>query len=474
MTQDMHMVHARVGKPLPLSELAAIDPTLSEIEIKVLLEAQIREHYGLFGSEPFKLEYSRELNGYAIRPNAVVGLINCERFCLQIGSKFPDVEIGKWLQLAHYAGATDLVNHNNDVAESAVSDQDHLAGLDYFVLSLVSATYDCVNQGLLTESSTWSGIDPNLRGKLHVANHVKDGGNPYRVHTTQQIKDAECKPNAVIRTALDLCVSQCTNEKLRGLCTGLLPYFSEVEPLVLDNAHIDCEYVSSIPRPDYERALSLSKIIIDGFSSVEGDIESFVPYYTIDLDKLFEAFVSFAIKRMLREDLYRVTFQYSRPHPISPELAGNFISPDILVESKDEDAQKAVILDTKNKYSLVSKTGAPKIANADLFQMVYYCLALDTDIAVLVYPGNAENCTKYPIPGSEGRPQYEKKRNRALQRMFDERNCAFRFEVPSLKSGITIVAWRINLSGTLRNTRDSIAQLCQFIADCSGGQILDD
>ena len=472
MTHDIPVVIAKVGEALPLSKIADEDPTLGEAEIKILLEGQIREHYSLFGIDPFKLEYSRPIEGYLLRPNAVVGLINCGSFILQISSKFEDVEIGKWLQLAHYASATSLVNHNNDVTETAVSDQDSLVGLDYFVLSLVSAVYDCVNQGLLYENANWHGPDPNFRGKLHVANHVKDGASPYQVQTVQRIKNTNCLPNAVIRTALDICIAKCANEKLRGLCTGLLPHFAQARSLTQENAKIECDYVSSIPRPDYEKALALSKIIIDGFFAEEGETESFIPYYTIDLDKLFESFVSFDIRAMLRPEAYRVVLQGTKPHPIVPNLATNFISPDIIVEPMLAAEHKAIILDAKNKYSLVETSGAPKIANPDIYQMVYYCLALDTNVAILVYPGNAKNHTKYPIPGSEGKAKYESKRKKALEKMFESGNCAFKFRAKSAEPGIYLIAWRLNLSGTLRSTRESVAQLCQFVADCSSGEIL--
>jgi 5-methylcytosine-specific restriction endonuclease McrBC regulatory subunit McrC len=463
------IVTASVGQPLALSDISRVVDLADDHAIKFILETQIKEHYNLYGTEPYRLEYCRKKDGYQLRPNPVIGRLNCRSFILQISSKFREIEIGKWLQIAHYSGATSLVRHNNEIAEDGVSDNEKLEGIDYFFLSFVSSVYDCINQGLLYEKGAYEGDDPNFRGKLHVTKHIQKGANPMRLQTAQNIKEYDCNPNAVIKKSLEVCIAKSENPKLLSLANGLLPYFKDINTDRIDANIVDYDFVASLPRPDYEKALSLCKIILEGFTSIEGEENSFIPYYTINLDALFEKFVSFDIKRILK-DQYVVHTQSKIQHQIIPELKDGFIVPDLLVYGNEKDQSRPVVIDTKNKYSMLDDSGAPKIANQDLFQMVYYCQTVGTNIAILVYPGDSDNYTKYPLMGSEGKSNYKNKRDAAVKAMFDTGNCRFTFN--AALEAIHIIAWRLNLSGTLRDTRESVAQLSQFIADCVKQEVL--
>jgi hypothetical protein len=470
MSYEVPVVSTSVGSELPLSEISSVCPDLDESGIRKILELQIREHHSLYRTEPFSIEYSRSLGGYLLRPRSVVGLVNCGDFHLRIGSKFQGIEIGKWLRLAHRCQAITLVNHNNNVTEAALSDQDALAGLDYFVMGLVSAAYDCVNNGLLYESGRWIGDDPNLNGRLSVAHHVKEGANPYRVQSIQSKKNFDVQPNRIVKTALKKCMEKCSNRKLRVMCGSLLTNFQEVAELLTQHSKISYEYVSSLTRPEYEKALALSKIVLEGLDSTQGETQSFLPFFTIDLDQLFEAYVAHELRGLMKRDSFEVKAQSEFAHPFSPELKRNFICPDLVVRSLEDDG-RLVVLDTKNKYSLVNSSGAPKISNSDIFQMAYYAQALGSQVAVLVYPGDASNSTDYPIPSSEGKGVYRKKRDRALNRIFDS-GSGFTISLGSSK--ISLISWRLNLAGTLQDTRKSVAQLCQFIAHTASGEILSD
>lgn len=466
---NVPIINAQVGKPLPILEIVELIGFASSNEIKEILERQIKEHSTLYGTEPYRLEYSRSLDGYQLRPNSVVGRIDCTLFILQISSKFEEIEIGKWLQIAHYSGATSLVRHNNDIAETSISEKDNLKGVDYFILSFISSVYDCINQGLIYENSKFSGDDPNFNGKLNVTKFVQKGANPSRLQTDQILKSYNCNPNQIISFALKKCILNSSNLKLRGLANGLLPYFKNVDKSVFDPEIIDYNFVSVLPRPDYKKALALCKVIIEGFSATEGDTNSFLPFFTINLDTLFENFVSHDLKNTLKDDLYIVKSQDKIGHPIQPELQGNFISPDLIVKPKGNQG-KNVVIDTKNKYSQIDSSGRAKISNQDLFQMVYYCQTVGSDIAILVYPGDGDNFTRYPLLGSEGKPKHKIKRDNAITSIFNDGRSGFVFETPQLT--IRIIAWRLNLSGSLFDTRHSVAQLSQFVADCVQKEIL--
>ena len=464
------IVYASVGNPLTFSDICEKVELANEAEILSTLKNQIKEHYSLYGTEPYSIEYSRVQDSYQIRPNGIIGRILCNQFVLEISSKFENIEVGKWLQLAHYSGATHLVQHNNEIAEGAISEKDAIDGIDYFVVALISAVYDCVNEGLIYEKGVKSGDDPNFRGKLDLRKHIQKGANPFNLQTIRNIKQFDCNANSIIKRALEICESKAVNLSLRGLANEMLSNFGEVDSEGVEEGKISYEFVSSLPRPEYEKALAISKILIVGFSAIQGDDESFVPYYTINLDELFEKFVGFELRKILREESYSVKLQGKIQHPIEPALKGNFIAPDILVLSVENEDLRPVVIDTKNKYSMLTQSGEAKLSNQDLFQMIYYCQTVGTDIAILVYPGDESACTSYPLLGSEGMAKYKAKRDSAIKSMFDDGNCAFRYMTDS--SEIYIFAWRLNLSGTLHESRESLAQLSQFIADCVKKEIL--
>jgi 5-methylcytosine-specific restriction endonuclease McrBC regulatory subunit McrC len=300
------VVKVKVGSYISLSEISS-EVTISDSdEIKFILEKQIKEHYFLYGVEPFKIEYSRASDSYLLRPNSVIGRINCKYFVLEISSKFEEIEIGKWLQLAHYSEASHLVKHANDIIEKNVSENDVLSGIDYFVLSFVSATYDCVNQGLLYDKHIIALEDPHLKGKLNVNRYVQKGGNPFYPQMLQNAKNYNINPNKIIKKALEACVFSSKNSKVRNVANGLLGYFEGVDSEKLINTRINYDFISSLPRLDYEKSLALSKIILEGLNPLEGSNSSFTPFFTINLDVLFEIFVAFELRNMLKDQSYIV------------------------------------------------------------------------------------------------------------------------------------------------------------------------
>ena len=468
--QNLPIIHVSVGETLSLIDISKATLGIPISKIKVMLQEQIKEHHRLFGTNPFKIEYSYSGDSYEIRPNSVIGRLDCEQFILEIASKFEDIQIGKWLQLAHYSGANYLVQHNNSISETAVSEDDIFQGVDYFVLALVSSIGDCIDQGLLYKKDYIEGPDPNFSGKLHVRNHIQMGGNPFRIQTIRNIKNFNCTENIILKRALEIAAMSALNSKLRGLANGLINSFQEINTDGIANKNFDYSYSSSVPRHDYKKALAVSKIILEGFSSLYGDLNSFSPYYTINLDQLFERFVAYELQQLLKSDTYQVKVQEKKSHKIEPELPGSFISPDILVYPNEMMNSRPIVIDTKNKYSTLIQSGGTKISNTDLYQMIYYCQTVGTNIAMLVYPGTSITKTKYPIPGSEGKTKYLAKRDAALIELKTSNNHIFNYKGGD--ADISIIIWRLDLSGTLRDCRQSMAELSQFVADCVKQEIL--
>ena len=134
-------------------------------------------------------------------------------------------------------------------------------------------------------------------------------------------------------------------------------------------------------------------------------------FFHFELDYVFEKYLYYEIQKTLKK-IFSVFYQHKFAHPFEPNLEGSFYSPDLLVKSKN--GSRSVLLDAKNKYSILSNSNNAKLENSDIFQMVYYSLCSNIDLVILVYPGDSSLSTNYPIPGSESKVSYLIKRDKAV------------------------------------------------------------
>jgi 5-methylcytosine-specific restriction enzyme subunit McrC len=446
----------RIGKPISIDYIA-VEAGLSLDETKSLVSSEIKKHYSSYGNEPFSIEYSRNSDGYILRARSSVGKLDCGVFYITIHPKFENLDLGKCLQLAHYSQSYNLVQHNNQICEELVSEEDVLQGIDYFALSFVSTVQDCINDGLIQVFSASEKTDPELKGKLVVAKHVNNGGNPLEPITQINSRSINCHVNQILKAALLRCIDKCEHNHIRTLASGLLISFKDCgDPVDTDFL----EMKSSIPRPDYDRALALAEVILNGFSSSEGDAESFAPCFTMDLDKIFEGYCSYEIRKILTEAKFEVISQDKKNHRFSPSLVCKNISPDIVVRCL-EPSGRTVILDSKNKFSLLSDSET-SISNSDIFQIYYYAKSYGSNVGILIYPGSSANYTRFPIKSAEGAAAYLKKQSQRINQMMQSGNDIFKLDIGESQD-FYLVLWRLNLSGSLHETRKSVAELCMFI-----------
>lgn len=461
-----HTVSLRIGNPVPLTELAS-HCELELNALKKLLCDEIRHHFYAFGTTPYFVEFSREFNDYVLRAGPVIGRIVCGRLVIEISPKFQHLEIGKCLQLAHYSQALQLVNHSSQISPDLVSDLDPISGVDYFAQAFLNAVQDCVNSGLIQRSSEVVEPDRDFAGKLEVSRHVELGANPLEPIVRKKKRSHDGIFNSVLKSALMVCKETCGSPGIRGLSNSLLLQFQDCEDLRdLDEA-LNTRFRSSVRRVDYEHALALAEIILTGFDPNSDSETGFTPNFTINLDVLFEVFCAFEISNRISEEHFSVSLQETTSHNITPKLDAKDICPDVVVKPYNE-GHRTVVLDTKNKFSL-SSSDTSYISNSDVFQIVYYSIRYGSNVGVLLYPGDKDSRTQYPIPGSEGSTAYERKRKNAVEKMHSSGKDIFVIQTPA---EFYLVTWRIDLSGTLHDTKKSVAELCQFVTDVSAEEIL--
>lgn len=456
----------RLGKSLSLGTISQHFNTIGPAHIQGMIESALLEHSARFGHQPFHISYDRASRGYIIQAASSIGIIDCGLFFLKLEPKFSGLEIGKCLQLAHYCRHGALVKHSNSVVEENVSTAEHLDGIDYFSAAFLSSVIDVVNNGLLKVTGNQEGPDSNCRGSLMLDRHLSKGGSPLAPYMRRQVPSDDLPVNRTLKAAINLCRLHSKSSRLKAIATAQLNAFSGVADVGASEEYT-FSFETSLRRSDYQKALNFARIILEGFDPNSGGDSGFVPSFTIDLDSLFEEFVSTQLSESLTAK-YSVMLQKSFPHPTDPVISNISIVPDVVVSAADE-RSRSVVLDTKNKYSLLSDDVTLSISNADLYQVAYYCLATNSEIAILVYPGNERTRTKYPIKSAEGDAAYEKKRLRALERMANNAASAFRINFSG--QTIRVYVWRINLQGTMHETLSSVAELSLFLTDAIKGRI---
>jgi 5-methylcytosine-specific restriction enzyme subunit McrC len=123
-------------------------------------------------------------------------------------------------------------------------------------------------------------------------------------------------------------------------------------------------------RPVHQLASVLLRWLSPG--GAEGD--SRFPAFLVNMNSLYEEFVRRSIGATLRE-----TVRVRKPQPLAlDESEQAHIQPDLLFE---EDAHPVLVADCKYK-----RVGPQVRSDADLYQMVAYCTALDLTHGVLIYP----------------------------------------------------------------------------------------
>ena len=457
----------KIGTPLLIETISQSLDGVSIIEIQRLLEGKILEHYQKFGQQPFSIIYDRQKRGYTVQAEPVIGIINCIRFDIKIIPKIPKLEIGKCLQLSHHCQLNSIVKHTNTLVEKELSSSSKLFGIDYFATAFLSAITDVINNNLLRTISSIEEPDPNFRGTLLLTRHIMTGGNPLLPYTRRPISIIDIPVNRTLKAALEVCRLHSNCSEVKSLTSSALTHFKDVSENH-PNEPFKYTFESSLPREEYSRALTFAEIILEGFDPTSGQEELFFPYFTINLDQLFEKFIAFELQHKLKPDIYNVLIQKQYPHPAQPNISNKFVEPDIVVERRNGEGNK-VVIDTKNKYSMLSDNSSPNISNNDIYQIAYYCLMLKSNTAILVYPGNAETTTDYPIRSSEGETVYERKRQRVLESL--KSNASTHLSLSLGMSSISIYFWRINLEGTMQETMESVVKLAFFITDAIKGRL---
>ena len=384
--------------------------------------------------EPFTISYGRG-QGFCINTNSHVGVIIHEDIVLYIMSMIPDLSLGKILYLQSQAEEVSSDSTTKQVLLDSLNNEEALAAVDYFVVSLVNVIEDIKQNGLISELVTCKEENNRLVGRLDLSHQIERHPSYDKFCVERTISTTNIIPNKILKTAV------AKSKEVTNLL-WIVPILSDIEEYLCDveiienveaNEFPNISEFTSIKREDYDKALRFSKYILLGYDPFAGDNVSFFPEFMLDMNQVFEYYVTVGLKKIFKfgfENKKQFTLGVG---PDDIPLERKFIELDGFYENND----KRVVLDTKNKYRRVLDRDVPDFiaSNPDIFQQYYYASRTNANDIILVYPSSRKRSS--PI----GNYYLQFENNKRVDLYF----------------------WALFITGTPRENKNALIKLAQFI-----------
>ena len=364
---------------------------ISEEDAYRKLAAMYYDYVSTNGIEPFVITYGRG-QGFCVNANSHVGVIVYDDITLCIDSMIPELTLGKILYLQSQAEEVTSDSTTRKLLTQQLADEEGISAVDYYIISLLNAVENIKQNGMISALQNYSYVLPKIAGKLNTSEQIKKhpAFDAYHVEKTEISYDIPI--NSVIKTALKKARELSQIEWVLPIIADAEDYFRAVsydkQPDVEEFPKVT-EY-TTIRRDDYEKALLFSKYILFGFDPLDGENEGFFPEFMLDMNRVFEYYVTVGLKKLFKEG-----FEYKKEFTlgVGPE--------DIPIDKKNIELDGfyskdgvSIVVDTKNKYKrVIDKPDSDFMAsNPDIFQQYYYASRVGAGDIILVYPsGKSRN-----------------------------------------------------------------------------------
>lgn len=450
---DRKVIILRPESPLSIEVFSAENNSHVEDVLRDLRNI-MQEHFKIFGIKPFNLAYDQML-GPVLSATSSVGRLAGSLIDLIILPKIPDISISKLIGLSQTCKSSSISFNNESKIRAAISIEKDYTLYEILSLSLIDSVNTVINNGV--ERTFVDIIRPSRdkSGEIQIQGWINNGLVPPPLKRLME-HSYNILPNQIIVAALEKCLKESRSERIKILLRQCLLKLTEVDSSSLKkvNVYDIFLYKYSLPRKDYKRALSNALCILKG-SALNESVSDHIPSFVIDLDVLFEEYCSQTLKDIMCTKKFVFFNQKEFDHPTSPRISKK-IKPDLVIYNKK--TKRSVIIDLKNKYSSLCEKKDFIPSNPDLFQIAYYGLALKSTYCLLVYPNNKP---KYSFPVNRGaglkaylaKVMLFKKKASELTKTF----------FPNINSGLKIGACFVDLSGSTKQTYESLVSLALWI-----------
>jgi len=407
---------------------------LSELQLYTKLTAMYYDYVSTNGIEPFSISFGRG-KGFCINANSHVGVMVYDDVVLYIMSMIPNLTLGKILYLQAQAEDVESASATRKVLSSYLDDEETVAAVDYFVISLLNTIESIKQNGMITEMCSTETISNRIVGKLNLQEQIKKNPAYDKFCVEKTIVSADIPINQVLKAAISKSKEVSSLEWVLPLLSNAEQYFDGISTIeeIDGNSFPRVADFTSIRRDDYEKALLFAKYILFGYDPLDGDSAAFFPEFMLDMNEVFEFYVTVGLKRIFKEG-----FEIKKRFTLG-------VGPnDIPIERKNieldgyyNSGNKSVVLDTKNKYRSVLDRDIPDFiaANPDIYQQYYYASRVNSPHIILVYPSN-------------------RKRTAPIGK--------YQLNFPGNKN-VDLYFWALHITGTPKENKRALVNLAQFI-----------
>jgi 5-methylcytosine-specific restriction enzyme subunit McrC len=236
---------------------------------------------------------------------------------------------------------------------------------------------------------------PFLLGRLDAAAQMRDAGaHKEQLHSRHDDFTADVLCNRATRAAAETALaSPLLAAPSRAVLQSALGDFAGVGLLAL-TPDVWAALDAGAPAA-YRPLLDLGRLLADALAPGAEDGQTPAPAFLLNLEKVFERFLTRMIARAVDEDEDRRARLTVAAQPLiraavpaagQPDLN---VRPDVLLS---DDGTPALVVDAKWK-----RLGPTPLVTEDVYQMLAYCTALAVRRAVLVYPGRRDRAWRYDL-----------------------------------------------------------------------------
>jgi 5-methylcytosine-specific restriction enzyme subunit McrC len=257
---------------------------------------------------------------------------------------------------------------------------------------LVALLSERIAAGLHRSYAEKADEGPFLQGRLDVAAQLREGaGRRDSFHCRRDDFTTDVLCNQVPRATLELLlrtglVDEPLGSVLRQSLRALDGISStELAPEVFARAAADRTAA------EYRPLLDLCRLVAESLQPVAGNGQAPGPKFLLDLERVFERYVTRGIREAFAGDRRRAAEQarYVASEPVAGQTE-IVLCPDVTIWQEE---QVCCVVDAKWKH--LPPEGR---LTGDLYQVLAYCAGFGTRRAILVYPGRRDTCRAYRLP----------------------------------------------------------------------------
>ena len=366
----------------------------SEIYDDVALTPEDRtvvEKLSASGDDRLQIEELRQ--GLRVRTRSWVGVVRLPTMEIRVTPKVTGELLGL-VRLLEYTSGLDALTRLHDGAALEASG-DSL--LELIVLLFVDACERVLRRGLLSDYVEREDALPRVRGRILGDRQILERfGQLDRIICRYDELEHDVVENQLLTAALRVASPRVRSVELQRRISRLrdvLEPICDTEQLDLAGARTTVAY--NRKNGHYENAHQLGWLLFDSLGVDDlfapGEVRSFS--FLLNMNQLFERFVTRVVEQILPSAQYRVTSQSpfkSVVWNVSSQRPYTNIIPDVVVERRGESGCRMAI---DAKYKLYDERGFDQ---GDIYQTFLYAYAFGATVSgrvptsLLLYPATAE------------------------------------------------------------------------------------